>query len=229
MPKWPSYLRYLGWYWFWYTPLWSLSFLLLTLGFSLRMEHRKRVPRTGPVLILANHQSFFDPILLGLAATRPLVYLARKTLFKPPWFGWLITSLNSVPLDQDGVAKDGLKAILKRLQCGDAVVVFPEGTRTETGGLSPLKPGVLLLIKRVRMTIVPMGIAGAFEALPYWEKVPRLAPLLQEATPTTLAVTVGEPIDSRHYENMPREQALAELTQILQKVKDRAEALRRKH
>jgi 1-acyl-sn-glycerol-3-phosphate acyltransferase len=229
MPKWPPDLRYLAWYWLWYTPLYWLAFLGLTLGFSLRMERRRgRFPRTGPVLVLANHQSFFDPIMLGLASPRPLVYLARKTLFKPPWFAWLISSLNAVPVDQEGVAKEGFKAILKHLQAGEAVVVFPEGTRTETGALSPLKPGVQLLIKRLRMPIVPMGIAGAFEALAWWEKVPRLSPLFGEATRSSVAVTVGEPIDSQRYAAMPREQMLAELTAELQKVKDRAERLRRK-
>jgi 1-acyl-sn-glycerol-3-phosphate acyltransferase len=229
MPKWPPDLRYLVWYWLWYTPLYWLAFLGLTLGFSLRIERRRgRIPRTGPVLILANHQSFFDPIMLGVASPRPLVYLARKTLFKPPWFGWLISSLNAVPVDQEGVAKEGFKAILRHLQAGEAVVVFPEGTRTETGALSPLKPGVQLLIKRLRMSIVPMGIAGAFDALPYWEKVPKLSPLFGEAGKSTIAVTVGKPIDSRRYEDMPREEMLAELTTVLQKLKDRAEQLRRK-
>jgi 1-acyl-sn-glycerol-3-phosphate acyltransferase len=192
------------------------------------MEGRRRIPRTGPVLILANHQSFFDPIALGVIAPRPLVYLARKTLFTPGGFGWLISSLNAVPIDQEGVGKEGLRTVVRELQAGKAVVVFPEGTRTETGALSPLKPGVLLLVKRVRVTIVPVGIAGAFEALPYWEKVPKLSPLLGEATKSSIAATVGRPIDSRRYEVMPREQALAELTEILQKLKDRAERIRRK-
>jgi 1-acyl-sn-glycerol-3-phosphate acyltransferase len=228
MPKWPPDLRHLAWYWLWYTPLWWISLIGLTAGFSLRIERGRRIPRTGPVLILANHQSFFDPIALGLASPRPLVYLARKTLFKANWFGLLIRSLNAVPIDQDGVGKEGLKTIIQHLHAGEAVVVFPEGTRTETGALSPLKPGVQLLIKRARMTIVPMGIAGAFEALPWWEKVPKLAPLIQEARPSTIAVTVGDPIDSRRYADMPREVMLAELTAILQKVKDRAERIRRK-
>ena len=229
MPKRPPDLRYLAWYWFWYTPLYWLAFLGLTLGFSFRMERRRgRIPRTGPVLILGNHQSFFDPIAFAVASRRPLVYLARKTLFKPAWFAWLIRSLNAVPVDQEGVAKEGFKTILRHLQAGEAVLVFPEGTRTETGALSPLKPGIQLLIKRLRMPIVPMGIAGAFEALPYWETVPKLSPLFGEAGRSTIAVTVGEPIDSQRYVEMPREQMVAELTAVLQKVKDRAEALRRK-
>ncbi len=228
MSPWRPKLRYLAWYWLWFTPARWLSLILVTLGFSLRIEGTRRVPRTGPVLILANHGSFFDPILLGVVSTRPLIYLSRKTLFRPAWFGWLIGSLGAVPVDQEGVAKEGLRTILKHLHAGEAVVVFPEGTRTETGGLSPLKPGVHLLVRKARATIVPVAIAGAFEALPYWEKVPKLSPLFLEPGKSTMAVTVGRPIDSRRYEQMSREEMLAELTQVLQKLKDRAERMRRK-
>jgi 1-acyl-sn-glycerol-3-phosphate acyltransferase len=228
MPNRPFSLRHAAWYWFWYVPLWWLSFFGMTLGFSLRMRGRGSIPRRGPVLILANHQSFFDPIVVGLAAQRPLVYLARKTLFTPPWFAWLIHSLGAVPVDQEGVAKEGFKMILQHLLAGEAVVVYPEGTRTETGALSPLKPGIQLLMKRATMPVVPVGIAGAFDALPYWEKVPVLSPLFAPAGKSCIAVWVGRPLDSRRFADVPREQMLAELTELLQGLKDRAERLRRK-
>jgi 1-acyl-sn-glycerol-3-phosphate acyltransferase len=200
----------------------------MILGFSFRTQGRRRFPRRGPVLIIANHQSFFDPIALTLACPRRLLFLARKSLFKPPWFGWFITSLGGVPMDQEGVAKEGLKAILRHLGAGAAVVVFPEGTRTEDGELSPLKPGVQLLMKRTQAPIVPMGIAGAFEALPYWRKVPTLSPLFLPAGKSTIAVWVGEPLDAGRFVDLPRQQLVAELTAQLQTVKDRAERLRRK-
>ncbi len=200
----------------------------MILGFSFRLEGSRRIPRTGPVLIIANHQSFFDPIAVGLVAPRRVRFLARKTLFHPPWFGWLIRSLGSVPVDQEGVAKEGLKEILHQLQQGNAVVVFPEGTRTDNGKMSPLKPGVQLLIKRTKAPIVPVGIAGAFQALPYWRKVPTLTPLFLPAGDAAISVVVGEPLDARRFVDMPREQVTAELTAALQKVVEQAERIRRK-
>jgi 1-acyl-sn-glycerol-3-phosphate acyltransferase len=219
MSKWFSYL----WHEWWLL----ISFLGMTLGFSFRMAGRRCIPRRGPVLIIANHQSFFDPIVLSLASPRPLFFLARKTLFTPPWFGWLLRSLGGIPMDQEGVAKEGLKAILHHLQAGEAVVIFPEGTRTADGELCPVKPGIQLLIKRTQPLIVPMGIAGAFEALPYWRKIPTLSPLFLPAGKSTIAVWVGRPLDSRRFVDMPREQLVAELTAVLRTVKDRAERLRR--
>jgi 1-acyl-sn-glycerol-3-phosphate acyltransferase len=220
MSKWLSY--------FWREWWCLIAFIAMTFGFSLRTQGGRCIPRRGPVLIIANHQSFLDPILLSLACPRRLLFLARKTLFHPPWFAWFLRSLGGVPMDQDGMAKEGLKAILNHLQAGEAVVVFPEGMRTADGQLSPFKPGVQLLLKRVQVALVPVGIAGAFEALPYWRKIPKLSPLIIPAGKSTIAVWVSQPLDACRFADMPRAQLVTELAVEIQKVKDRAERLRRK-
>jgi 1-acyl-sn-glycerol-3-phosphate acyltransferase len=204
-----------------------LSITGLTVGFSYRYEGRRNIPRDGPALLLANHQSFFDPSIVGSTTRRHLCFLARKTLFRGP-FGALIRRLNAVPVDQEGVAKEGLKTILEQLKAGQAVLVFPEGERTATGEVQALKPGVLLLIKRIAAPIIPIGIAGAFDALPRSRKWPKLSPFFLPTTGADIAVSVGEPIPAERYRVMPRAQVLAELQGELERVKERAEHLRRK-
>ena len=199
-----------------------------TLGFSLRTEGGSHVPPAGPALIVANHQSYVDPVVIGLAFPRQLIYLARKTLFRNPVFSWLIRSLNAVPIDQEGVGKEGIRTILEQLQLGKAVVVFPEGERTLTGRMNPLKPGVHLLIKRTHAPIIPVGIAGAYDAWPRTRRFPIPAPLFWPAGKGTIAVSVGRPLDARRFAQMPREQALAELHQEIDAVQRRAEKLRRR-
>ena len=199
----------------------------LTLGFSLRWEGGRHIPRQGPALLIANHQSFLDPIAVGLTTSRQLCYLARKTLFTPG-FGWFLRSVNCVPVDQEGVAKEGLKTILDLLHQGRAVLVFPEGERTPTGDILPLKPGIQLLIKRAQAPIIPIGIAGAYHAYPRGKVLPTLSPLFMPANKGTIALSVGKPLDARHYLDLPREQMLVELGQAIQVMKDRAERLRRK-
>ena len=205
-----------------------LSQVGLTWGFNYRYEGRRNVPRNGPALLLANHQSFFDPSIVGCAARRHLCFLARKTLFRNPLFGALIRRCNAVPVDQEGVAKEGLKTILEQLKFGQAVLVFPEGERTATGEVQPLKPGVLLLINRIEAPIVPIGIAGAYNALPRTRHWPKLSPLILPPTDASIAVSIGKPISPARYRNMPRPQALAELREELLRAKERAERLRRK-
>ena len=220
MEDWTSYLLYEGVFW--------ASMTGLTLGFSLRTEGMRHVPPTGAALLIANHQSYLDPALVGLAARRHLRFLARKTLFRSRWFGWLIRTLNAVPIDQEGTGLEGLKTILHQLQAGQAVLVFPEGHRTGTGELLPLKPGIQLLIRRTEAPVVPVGIAGAYEAWPRWSPLPIPAPLFLPPGKGTLAVSVGRPLDRRRLLDLPRDTLLTELSAELQKVQHRAERLRRK-
>ena len=160
------------------------------LGFSLRWDGYRHVPRKGPVLIVANHQSFLDPPAIGLALPRRVVYLARKNLFEHPVFGALIRGLNAVPIDQDGIGKEGLKTVLGELRRGHAVLVFPEGARSPDGRIGELRPGIHLLIKKTSAPILPVGIAGAYHAWPIWRKYPIPSPLFLPPTERTIAVSV---------------------------------------
>jgi 1-acyl-sn-glycerol-3-phosphate acyltransferase len=212
----------------WYEGCALLNMTAFTLGFSYRKEGQHHVPKTGPLLVLANHQSFLDPMAAGLACPRQLIYLARKTLFRNRYFTRLIRSLNAVPIDQEGVGKEGLRTIIEQLQRGRAVLVFPEGERTLTGRMYAFKPGIHLLIKRTLAPILPLGIAGAYEAWPRWRNYPMPAPLFWPSGTGTIAVSVGRPLDPRPYAEMPREQALAELFTEIDRVQRRAERLRRR-
>jgi 1-acyl-sn-glycerol-3-phosphate acyltransferase len=203
------------------------TYLALSIGFSFRFEGGRNVPRKGRALILSNHESFLDPPVIGLSTTRPLHYLARKTLFTPR-FGRLIRALNAVPVDQEGVAKEGLKTVIDLLNQDKAVVIFPEGERTLTGHILPFKPGIQLILKKTNAPIVPVGIAGAYDALPRARPYPTFSPFFMPAGKGSVAVSVGKPLAAKPFIDMPREQMLKELQTIIQDQKDRAQKLRRK-
>lgn len=215
-----SYFVYETTYW--------LSTSVMTLGFSLRAKGGSRVPSRGPALLIANHQSFIDPVLVGLASPRHLSVLARQTLFRHRLLAWFIRRLNAVPIDHEGVGKEGIKTILGLLQAGRAVLVFPEGTRTRDGKLQPLRPGVQLLIKRTEAPIVPVGIAGAYEAWPRTQPWPTPAPLFLPVPRGGMAVVVGPPLDARPLAALPRHRCLGELFAAVDTVQQQAEQLRRK-
>jgi len=212
----------------WYEAGFWLSFTGMTLAFSLRTQGYRNVPPAGPALLIANHQSFLDPVLVGLAARRHLHYLARRTLFHHWGLSWLMRSLNGVPINQEGFAREGLKTILDQLQAGHAVVVYPEGERTADGKMQSFRPGIYLLIKRVDMPIVPVGIAGSFDAWPRHRPLPALAPLFWPRCKGTIAVSIGRPIHTRSLREKPREQVLEELFIAVRNAQERAERLRRK-
>jgi 1-acyl-sn-glycerol-3-phosphate acyltransferase len=133
------------------------------------------VPATGPLLVVSNHQSHLDPVLIGVACPRQVGALARASLFVGP-FGWLIRSFGAVPVEQ-GSATGGIRALLGMLRAGEAAIVFPEGTRTHDGHLQPFQSGFCAIARRGGATIVPTTIDGAFAALPRGVALPRPRPI----------------------------------------------------
>jgi 1-acyl-sn-glycerol-3-phosphate acyltransferase len=160
----------------WYGLIWCPCWAFANLWFRLRCEGRSHVPAAGPLMIISNHQSHLDPVLLGVACPRQLRAMARKSLFVGP-LGWLITSLGAVPIDRGGSGISGIKAILKMLGNQDAVIIFPEGTRTRDGHLQPFQAGFAAIARRSGATIVPVAISGAFTALPRGRMWPRPLPI----------------------------------------------------
>ena len=177
---------------------------------------------------MANHQSFLDPPVVGLAVGRTIHYLAHKTLYAHPAFAWFLNSVNAHPIDQEGVATEGLRTIIELLKEGDAVLVFPEGERTWKGKMQPLKAGVHFLVKRAPVPIVPVGIAGAYEAYPRTSKLPKLSPLFLPATNHAVAAVVGKPLEPERMLKLTREEFLQTVFNAIQTVQLQAERLRRK-
>ena len=135
-------------------------------AFSLRVFGQNNVPARGGVLLVSNHQSYLDPILVGLGLDRSVAYMARKTLFRNRWFGQLIWWLNAFPVDRDGRDVSAVREAVDRLRDGWCLVVFPEGTRSRDGEIAPFRHGALAVADRVNAAIVPAVVEGAFEAWP---------------------------------------------------------------
>ncbi|MEM9185190.1 MAG: lysophospholipid acyltransferase family protein [Planctomycetota bacterium] len=164
-------------------PLWKRLWYRLTqyvagaffrVWFRLRRSGHHGVPSAGPAVLVCNHQSHLDPVLVGVMCRRQICYLARDTLFTGA-LGPLIRSYDAVPIDREGTGLAGIRATLKRIKQGDAVLLFPEGTRTPDGQLQPLQPGFLALVRRGKAAIVPVGLEGPFQAMPRGALLPRPA------------------------------------------------------
>lgn len=152
--------------------------------FRYQVVGRDKLLQDGPVLIAANHESFLDPPLVGVAYEQAVHYLARKTLFRG-LTKWLYPRWNAIPVDQEAPDMSSLKKIIKLLRSGEQVVVFPEGARTLTGELQPGGAGVGLIAAKSQATIQPVRIFGAFQALPRGSGRLRFHPV---------TIVVGDPI-----------------------------------
>ena len=133
---------------FYYWLGYHLSRLLAKLFFGFRILHRERMIQTGPVILASNHQSYFDPPLAGNACDRPIYFLARRNLMNVPVLGWLLPKLNVIPVNQEGIDRSALKALIQVIKAGNGALVFPEGSRTMDGSLQPGLPGIGLVIAK---------------------------------------------------------------------------------
>ena len=212
----------------WYDLTFVCTALPSVLAYSLRVAGQANFPGSGPVLLLANHASFLDPLLVGIAAPRRLTFLARQNLFGNRLFGGLIRSLDTIGIDQEGLGRDGLVQSIDRLRRGQCLLVFPEGARTFDGAMRPLKPGITMLVKRIDAPVVPVGLVGTFAALPRVRRTPRFSPRVLRATPAAVAVSFGPPIPAAELRSLPRDEALDRVARAISAEIDRAEAIRRK-
>jgi 1-acyl-sn-glycerol-3-phosphate acyltransferase len=139
--------------------------------FELQIFGMENVPPTGGVLLVSNHQSYLDPVLLAVWLKRPMSYLAKSELFRNPAFAWLIRALNAFPLRQGKGDKGAIEETIRRLQQGHLLAVFPEGTRSEDGELQPIQRGVALVVRRANVPIIPVVLDGSFQAWPKGSKM----------------------------------------------------------
>jgi 1-acyl-sn-glycerol-3-phosphate acyltransferase len=148
----------------------------------LRVSGREYVPARGPLIVAANHLSYLDPPVLGVACPRALAYMAKEELFRVPILGPMIRSFGAYPVDRRGSAASAIKRSLEVLEAGGAVGIFPEGTRNRDGSARP-QEGLALLASWSGAPVVPAAIVGTDRAL----RFPRFVVVFGEP----LALPVG--------------------------------------
>jgi 1-acyl-sn-glycerol-3-phosphate acyltransferase len=186
----------------WYSTLKRTLQLLWVLFYGVRRSGFENIPMEGAVLLLSNHQSHCDPPLIGSCCPRRVNYLARATLFNFKPFGWFIGSLGAFPLNREGGGIGGIKETLRWLKQGQVVLMFPEGTRSYDGRIAPFRPGFASLAYRSQVTIVPVGVAGAYEAWPRSKRWP---------SPGRVHVHFGAPLSPEEVRRYDEKSLVAEV------------------
>ena len=160
-----------------YWGLWVLFRLLGGLFFRLRTDGGQVFPKTGGVIVAANHASFLDIPLLGCAIRRRVVFLGRANLFPNRVLSLILQSLGWIPLKTNRLDRQAFGLALDHLRAGTPVVIFPEGTRTEDGHLQQGRPGIGYLVEESQCQVIPAYISGTFKVLPMRAKWPRFFPV----------------------------------------------------
>ena len=192
---------------------WSLFSLLLWLWLALCYRLRAwgvdRIPRTGPVLFVSNHQSFIDLASIGASSgIRHFFVLARSSLFDSRTFRWLFAPYNTVALARGESDIKALRRGIELLDQNQALLLYPEGTRSADGPVKPFKPGMMLLVKRARPLVIPVAVEGTGAVWPNDKPLPRPFGRID--------IEFGEPTPAQKLLDMGTDAALEHLRTIVE-------------
>ncbi len=126
----------------------------------------------GACLFASNHQSMLDPPLVGSSLPREISFIARRSLFDNPLFGFVIRACHSIPVDRGEADIGAIRAALAALASGEGLLIFPEGTRSHDGEIMAPKAGAGLLACRSGVPVIPIRIRGTRDVLPRGSLLP---------------------------------------------------------
>lgn len=169
-----------------YRAFWLLGNALLRALYGLAVRGAERVPEGG-VVLAANHASFLDPVVLGVAVRRRVTFVARASLRESRLYRLFTWGLDVVHVDRDRGDREAIRRIVERLRKGEAVALFPEGTRSRTGAPGRPRRGFALAAKRAGVPVLPVWIEGTFAVWPPGRRLPRLRGRVE--------VRIGEPFE----------------------------------
>jgi 1-acyl-sn-glycerol-3-phosphate acyltransferase len=147
-----SWVFYLGRFLFW---------LQFTVIGRCRAEGAENIPKEGGVLIAPNHISAWDPPLTGSMMKRPLHFMAKQELFDVPVLGFLIKRTNAFPVKRGKQDMSAMRNAFSLLENGNALLMFPEGTRSKDGKLGKARAGAGMVACHAQVPVVPVKIENA--------------------------------------------------------------------
>jgi glycerol-3-phosphate dehydrogenase (NAD(P)+) len=172
-------------------PFFHLYFRMSRIG-------REHLPESGPMILASNHRSFLDPFVIGTVARRPIYYVAKKELFANRLVAWLLNSLGAFPVDRGASDTEMLKTAEAILERGDALLMFPEGTRIRPGALGKPKRGTGRLVLESGAPVVPVAVIGSEAVRNGWR-----------FRPQKVRIRIGRPLTFPRAQRPSRELAAA--------------------
>lgn len=192
--------------------------------FRPEVSGQEHVPATGAVILAPVHRSFADFGFTAFLTRRKLFFMAKAELWENRLLGRLLDALGAFPVRRTGADREALRRAEAVLAAGEALVLFPEGTRQTGPAVGQLLEGAAFLAARTQAPIVPVGIGGSGEAMPKGTRIPKRLPI---------RVVVGEPVTppaGAGTSRLPRSAVHATseaLRRAVQKVYDEAESSRK--
>ncbi len=194
-----------------YRVLDRLNRLVCRAMYQVRPPSRPPMPQDGPVLLVSDHSSFNDPMVLAATAGRPIIFLTAREVYQRPYLRWLCQTLRYIPVSRGTQDVGAVRAVFRALEQGEVVAIFPEGGideyREERG-----HSGAGYLALRTGVPVVPASIA--------WDKARPLGLVRSLLTPARALVRYGAPIVLQSVAQPDRETICLATASIMRAIRD---------
>lgn len=170
----------------WYSFLRALMTPFAHTVARLEVVGKEHIPPTGPFILVANHQSVLDPILVQVVCPRPLHTLTKSTQFAGRFMGWVMPRVNAIPTRRYRIDPQAVRVVLRRLSAGEGVGIYPEGERSWDATLQPFRRGTIRLLLKAGVPVIPCGVTGSYDVWPRWSRTIRRRSVRVEFGPALL-------------------------------------------
>ncbi|WP_028228920.1 MFS transporter [Paraburkholderia ferrariae] len=146
-----------------------LAWVLIRTVYRIKLLNVERIPAEGPAVLVCNHVSYVDAIVVMAESPRPIRFVMDYRIFRHPLFGWVFRHAKAIPVapahEDPGMLEAAYDACAEALTEGDLVCIFPEGKLTRTGDINPFRHGVIEILRRSPVTVVPMALRGLWGSM----------------------------------------------------------------
>jgi len=176
-----------------------IAWLLVHTFYRIRLVHAERIPEEGGAVLVCNHVSYVDAVIIMAESPRPIRFVMDYRIFRSPFAGWMFRHAKAIPIapaheDAEMLAR-AYDTCAQALADGELVCIFPEGKLTKTGELSPFRHGVTEIIRRTPAPVVPMALRGLWGSVFSRHEEAYLPRPMQKGVMSRLTLAVGEPLD----------------------------------
>lgn len=174
--------------------------IIFTVFYRYQVVGHENIPKTGAIVLCSNHISNLDPPLLGSGMDRQVRFMAKEELFHIPVISTLVRKFGAFPVKRGAIDKASLRQALQVLNNGEALGIFPEGTRSKNGELGKALPGAAMFALKAQATVIPVAIIGPYKLF------------------KPVKIVYGQPLDfSRFYESKIGTEQMTEATDEIMK------------
>ena len=175
-----------------------LAWLLIHTVYRVRTVDVARIPEEGPAVLVCNHVSYVDALVIGAASPRPIRFVMDHRIFKTPFLSWLFRAAKTIPIapakEDPWLMEKAFVDIAHALHDGELVCIFPEGKLTSTGEINEFRAGIAKIVARSQVPVIPMALRGLWGSMFTRDKANLFERRVERGVRSKLALAVGLPV-----------------------------------